>query len=230
MAPPVALLLWDIDHTLVDTGGFGRRLYETAIHQVTGQRLRELADMTGRTDWAILADTLELHGVAATDGPLRAGYEALAAAAEAARHHVGGQALPGALAALGGFAAEPVVQSVVTGNIRPIAFVKLDAFQLTPYLDLDIGGYGSDGRERAPIVRAAWQRANRKLGSDLPRDRVFVIGDTPHDLKAAHAAGVQAIGVASGGSSLEELQAEQPVAVLPDLKDFANLRALILGA
>jgi phosphoglycolate phosphatase-like HAD superfamily hydrolase len=228
---PPAVVFWDVDHTLVDAGGFGRRLYEVAFKSVTGLPLDHLAEMTGRTDRAILADTLALHGKPADDDLLTRLYEALGAAAVSARQEImsRGRALPGAVGAVRALADAEVLQSVVTGNIRAIAEVKLEAFGLTEHLDLQIGGYGSDGSDRALLVRAARERAGAKYGVEVSPDRVFVIGDTAYDIAAAHDAGIRSIAVATGGTSGAELAALGPMAVLDDLTGVETLCRVILG-
>lgn len=228
---PSALVLWDVDHTLVDAGGFGRRVYEVAFRSVTGLPLNHLAEMTGRTDRAILTDTLTLHGQPADDVRLEQLYEALGVAAVSARQEIvsRGHMLPGAASAVRALANSRVLQSVVTGNIRAIAEVKLEAFGLTEHLDLEIGGYGSDGSDRALLVRAAWERASAKYGVEVSPDHVFVIGDTSYDIVAAHDAGVRSIGVATGGTSGADLGALGPKAVLDDLTAVETLRRIILG-
>ncbi|GGJ78318.1 haloacid dehalogenase [Pilimelia anulata] len=224
-----ALILWDIDHTLVSIGGLSRRIYERAFREVTGQPLGELADMTGRTECAILTDTLDMHGIHATSELLDACYRALAVAAEDLRDEIrgSGRVLPGAPGALAGLAAV-AQQTVVTGNIRPIAEIKLGALDLAEHINFAIGGYGSDGQYREPLVRLACARANEQLGTSFAAQQVVVIGDTPLDIEAARAAGVHSIGVATGSSSVEALEAVQSSAVLPDLSDSDRLLRVVL--
>jgi phosphoglycolate phosphatase len=223
------LVLWDIDHTLIDAGGVGRTLYEVAFRKVTGQPMRYLADMTGRTERAILTDTLELHGMVADEATLQACYDAMAEAVADLRPQIRarGRVRAGARQALDALAVEQAMQSVVTGNIRPVAVAKLEAFNLASYVDFAIGGYGSDGLRRAPLVRAARLRAAEKYGAEIPLDRIVVVGDTTDDIIGAREAGVRSVGVASGSSSIEQLRAAEPCAVLPDLTDLRALLAVI---
>ncbi|GGK07367.1 haloacid dehalogenase [Pilimelia anulata] len=224
------LVLWDIDQTLVNVSALSRALYERAFRQLTGTPLRELAEMAGRTEHAILSETLNRHGIAEDAALLAAGYAALADAAAELRDDFRrlGRALPGAagaLAALAGVAH----QTVVTGNLRPVAEIKLGAFDLGGHIDFAVGGYGSDGARRAALVRLARQRARDRLGTAFDADRVVVVGDTPLDIEAAHEAGVRSIGVATGGSSAAVLAAARPTVLLPDLRDADRLRAAVLG-
>lgn len=227
-----ALILWDVDHTLVNTGGLGRRMYEVAFPKVTGRALQVIADMTGRTECAIVTDTLALHGLPADGETLDACYSALAVAAHDLRAVISreGLALPGAAAALTALASAGVMQSVVTGNIRPVAEIKLDALGLASHIDFEIGGYGSDGVDRATLIHFARKRSIEKYGHDLPSSRVFIIGDTPHDIKGARDAGVRSVGVASGRSPVEALREAQAEIVLSDLRDITRLHAMIFGA
>lgn len=224
------LVLWDIDHTLVSIGKISRRIYEAAFLAMTGQALRELADMAGRTERAITLDTLALHGIEGSDLMCEKFYAALASAANDHRNEIGrhGHILPGAAEAIRVLAAEGVVQTVVTGNIEPIAVIKLQTFSLTDTLDLTIGGYGSDSRERASLIRLAQQRAHKKYGQDFTHNRTVVIGDTPHDITAAHQVGVRSIGVASGNSSIQVLTNTRAHAVLPDLTNTHALHQAVL--
>jgi phosphoglycolate phosphatase len=213
------LILWDIDHTLVTIGEVSREIYEMAFEEVVGQPLREVADMTGRTERAILAATLGLHGVSDPESKFDDFYAALARAADKLRERMrtAGRRLPGAVEAIAALAKYNVVQTVVTGNIKPIAVTKLEVFQLSKHMDLEVGGYGSDGDTRPPLIRQAWLRAERKYGRAFEPDRLVVIGDTPLDIAAAREAGVHAVGVATGSSTMEDLIAAQADVVLPDL-------------
>ncbi|MGH9212465.1 MAG: HAD family hydrolase, partial [Acidimicrobiales bacterium] len=212
-----ALVLWDVDKTLVDVSGVSRDIYAVAFEKVTGRPLDKLAEMTGRTEHAILVDTLTLNGVAETK--FDAFYDALGLAAHDLQDRMRqvGRALPGAHDAITALRREGVVQSVATGNIRSIAETKLQAFGLTANLDFDVGGYGSDDGVRAELVRLARVRTCDKYGVDLVADRVVVIGDTPFDIEGAHGAGAWAVGVATGASTVNDLAAAGADEVFKDL-------------
>jgi phosphoglycolate phosphatase-like HAD superfamily hydrolase len=224
-----ALVLWDIDRTLVTVGEVSREIYARAFHQVTGRPLRTFAEMTGRTDKAILTDTLAINGVALPEERFELFYAALAQAAEAHRDRMRerGRRLPGSKQAIEALARQGAVQTVVTGNIRPTAVIKLDVFDLLEHLDVEVGGYGSDDRVRATLVRLARERAERAYGRMF--DRVVVIGDTPHDVQAARDAGVGVVGVATGRSGPEELAAAGADVVLPDLTDTEALLGAVVA-
>jgi phosphoglycolate phosphatase-like HAD superfamily hydrolase len=138
-----------------------------------------------------------------------------------------GERLPGAQQAIAALVGTVTAQSVVTGNARAIAKIKLEALDLAEHIDFEVGGYGEDGADRAVLVRLAIQRAERKYGVRFDPRRVVVIGDTPHDIKGAHDNGAVAVGVATGGSSAEELTAAEADVVLADLTAFDTLRRVV---
>lgn len=226
-----ALILWDIDHTLVTIGEVSREIYANAFKEVVGQPLRELANMTGRTERAILAKTLALHGVSNRAAKFDDFYAALARAADKLRGRMrtAGCRLPGAMEVIAALAKHTVVQSVVTGNLEAIAITKLEVFGLAEHLDFEVGGYGSDGDTRPPLIRRAWQRAQEKYDQTFEPNRVVVIGDTPLDVSAAHEVGIRAVGVATGDSTVDELAAAHANAVLPDLTNTVAVIRAIYG-
>lgn len=226
------LILWDIDHTLVQIGGgVSRSIYERAFQQVTGRPLGELADMSGRTDQAIMVETLRLNGVDEPDALFKDLYAALATAAEQLtdRMREVGTVLPGAREAIASCATRGALQTAVTGNVRPIAEAKLVALGLGEGLDFSVGGYGNDGSDRSDLVRQARKRATQKYGHDFAGTRAVVIGDTPHDVRGALDADALAVGVASGKNTSDELREAGAHIVLGSLTDFAGCCSEALG-
>jgi phosphoglycolate phosphatase-like HAD superfamily hydrolase len=213
----VRLVLWDIDHTLIDTRGVGRELSARAFEETTGQPMQRQATIDGITEPVIFRETAKLLGLETT----RADFERFAAAL--ARQHVlhaaelreRGHALPGAAAALDALAAAGVRQTVVTGNVRAVAEIKLGVFGLDRHIDWDAGAYGEDADLRPGLVRIALERA-----SETPAEAV-VIGDTPADVEGGLSTGVRVIAVATGRSGEVELSAAGAAEVLPDLQDKA---------
>ncbi|WEH33089.1 haloacid dehalogenase-like hydrolase [Streptomyces sp. AM 4-1-1] len=226
------LILWDVDHTLVSIGGgVSRAIYAQAFESVTGRPLGPLADMSGRTEQAIMVETLRLNGVHEPEALFDGFYAALARAAEqqAGRMREIGVVLPGAREALRSCATHNAVQSAVTGNIRPIALTKLTALAVGDGLDFAVGGYGDDGSDRADLVRRARERAAAKYGHDFVGTRTVVVGDTPHDVRGARDAGALAVAVASGSSTVEELSRAGAHIVLAGLRDFTGHCGAALG-
>jgi phosphoglycolate phosphatase-like HAD superfamily hydrolase len=216
------LILWDVDRTLVTIGtGLSRETWSLAFSRVTGHTPTVFPDMSGRTDRAIVAEVLRLNGIARTDPLVAALYAALGdtAAEYADRMREAGTVLPGARETVAALAARGTVQTLVTGNLRPIARTKLAACDLTAHLDLAVGGYGDDSADRADLVRLARERAASAYGASFTGPRTVVIGDTPHDIRGAHDAGALAIAVTTGRFTAADLAAAD--LVLPDLTHHA---------
>ncbi len=240
-------MLWDVDDTLLDAGGTGRELYQIAFREMFGRDMPQPGSMAGRTDRAIAIEVLTLAGVPDPRRRVDPFHALMAARAPAlaglARERV--RALPGAeqaVAALGGQAdgqadgqarvgrrQASVVQSLLTGNIRPLAEVKLGALGLSGHLDLDAGAYGDAHEVRAELVPVARRNAALAYGGDFGGQATVLVGDTPFDIGAALATGARAVGVATGGFSVGELAASGAHAVLPDLADTDRVLAAILG-
>jgi phosphoglycolate phosphatase len=227
------LVLWDIDYTLIEAGGVGRMAYRAVFRDLFGRDLAELAPMGGRTERAIIAETLAMAGIG---DPLQhvdafvAGLDRRAPglrATFAAR----GRALPGAAAALAAVAAvgPAVVQSVLTGNVPAMAEAKLAAFGLDAYLDLDVGAYGDHHEVRAELVHLARSRARAAYGADFGGQATVLVGDTPLDVAAALTTGARVVGVATGTPTAAELAAAGADVVLPDLADAAAVAAAVAG-
>jgi phosphoglycolate phosphatase-like HAD superfamily hydrolase len=125
-----------------------------------------------------------------------------------------------------------VYQSVLTGNVRPLAEVKLAAVGLRCPLDLCIGAYGDDHEDRTQLIHLARRRAVAVYGSsssDFSGTATIVVGDTPEDIEAALAAGARAVGVATGGYSAKALQEAGAHAVLTDLTNTAAVLTALLS-
>jgi len=132
--------------------------------------------------------------------------------------------LPGATESLEALAREQeVTQSVLTGNTVEVAYIKLRAFGLDRHLDLSIGAYGNDHRDRSRLVDIARSRAIEQLDTPIQADQVILVGDTPNDVAAALTAGARVIGVASGRYSLEQLTSAGATWSVPALVSLPHL-------
>jgi phosphoglycolate phosphatase len=223
------LVLWDVDYTLVNAGGLGTRMYEAAFRELFGRDLLNVAPKAGRTDRAIGLDTLALAGIAEpgvhVDDFLAVLARQSAAADGTVRHDV--RAMPGASAVLAALADVGARQSVLTGNVRPLAELKLGLAGLGEHLDLDVGAYGDMHEVRAELVPVARQAARRAYGADFGGRSTVLVGDTSLDVAAALAAGARAVGVATGSFPANELAAAGAHVVLPDLTDTPLVLAAV---
>jgi phosphoglycolate phosphatase-like HAD superfamily hydrolase len=230
------LVLWDVDGTLVQAGEVGRDIFTEAFQTVLGRdpdraTARALV-MAGRTDPEIALEFLAAHDIAEGANHLPAFTEALATAlaAKAAVIRERGRALPGARETLAALErADGVVQSLLTGNVQPNALLKLASFELDGYLDFDVGGFGSDHHHRPSLVDVARAKAERKYGTAFAGPATVLVGDTPLDVAAGRAGGARVVAVATGPYRVEELEATDADAVLPDLRDTRAALAAILG-
>ena len=218
----VLLVLWDIDGTLVDSAGHGRYAFEEALEEVVGG-VPDWVEYAGRTDHQIALSMLN-DSREHLPAVLQQLVEKLAARRDAIA--TDGHVYPGVretLAAL--HEADGVINSLLTGNLEANAAVKVGAFGLERWLDLEAGAYGSDPHERrSELVAVARERAAARYGE--PTGAVLV-GDTPLDVRAAREAGARAVAVATGFAELDALRASEPDALLQDLSDTeAAIRAI----
>lgn len=230
MITPRLLVLWDIDHTLLASRGLGREMYVRAVPAAFGIPFVDLADVSGRTELDIIAETVALHGIEPSHANVARLAEALTTSYEAARAELAerGQVLPGAREALAALAEDSAVyQAVLTGNLRSVAYVKLETFGLARYVDLEASAYGDDHNVRAELVHVAQRRAAERTGVTFDGEHTVLIGDTPKDVEAAHAAGARVVAVASGRTTVDELRRAGAEAVLSDLRDLPALERLL---
>lgn len=226
---PRVLVLWDIDHTLIESRGVGRAVYRRAFRVATGRELDAYAIVAGRTEQVIAAELLRLNGFEPHSVAVRTLIAALVSEFESAKSELAivGRALPGAAATLKLLADDPrICQSVLTGNVRSLAKLKLETFGLDLNLDLDIGAYGDDHENRANLVYIAQRRATTR-GVTFEAHNTVLIGDTLYDVQAAKGAGARVIAVATGECTFDELHAAGADAVLPDLTNGEHLKGLI---
>ncbi len=142
-----------------------------------------------------------------------------------------GRVLPGAVDAVAALAARPgVVQSVLTGNMRSVAELKLATFGLAAWLDFEVGAYGTESMARADLVPLAQERAGRKYGAVFDARSTVLVGDTPNDVAAGRQGGARVVAVATGRTSAAELRAAGADVVLPDLTDVDAVVAAVTGS
>jgi len=210
-----------------------RAAYAEAFGAVAGRPLIRLPQMAGRSESEIFFDALALNGVdvRADGAELLEPFSAeLAAALHARRDDLvsQGRLLPGAAEAVAAVAKlDGAAQTVLTGNSKPNAMLKLCAFGLDAFVDFDIGGYGSEAYPRGTLLRVARRRAAEKHGVPSGEDATVYVADSPRDVDAARIGGAASLAVASGRATAAELREAGADAVLPDLTDTTYLIAVI---
>jgi len=213
------LILWDIDGTLLRSGGAGMAALEEALGTVFGisGSLSDI-DFAGRTDRWIFRQVFSRFGIEPTEQNFSSyvdGYVALLPGVLAKKD---ARILPGVAEILRDAAGRPgVAQGLLTGNLRRGAQAKLEFHGLWELFP--VGAFSDDSETRDELGPHALRRARGHWGVDFPAERVWVVGDTPHDISCARAFGAKAMAVATGGSSRSELEARRPDALLSDLAD-----------
>jgi len=222
------LLLFDIDGTLITSGGAGEGALKDALKDRFGVEddLKGIL-MAGATDGKISRTILENNGLAATpeniatllDGYLHFLRQRLP------RHQ--GRVLPGIvnlLARLKG--RECCVLALLTGNIERGAEIKLGHFGVWDYFEF--GAFADDHHDRNELGKFARARALEKHGEEFPPGRIFVIGDTPRDIECGRAIGAKTVAIATGTYTRAELAEHQPDFLFDDLTDTEAVMAALL--
>ena len=226
------LVLWDVDQTLIEVGGVSRRAYAATLQNLYGTALDRPWQFNGRTELAAVAEVLQSVGVHPSPDAVASFIdlvvEELCAHEDELRRE--GRVLAGAEAALRACRAEARIhQSLLTGNVFPLAELKMSVFGLTDYVDLRIGAYGGDSVERIGLPPHAWERAERVLHHRFTGAETVIVGDTLLDVATGRAVDARVVAVATGPATESELRAAGAHAVLPDLTDTPGVVAAILG-
>src|SRR5262252_3789045 len=240
--PPAAdgshyrLVLWNIGLTLLDVARVNRAAYAEAFRAVTGRPLVQVPQMAGRTDSEIFFEALAVNATGPSPGDpvgeeLLSRFAAQLATAFRARRDLlttQGQLMPGAVEAVTAVGRLPgLVQTVVTGAIRPNAIEVLRAFGLERYLDTGIGGFGSEVYPKGAMLLNACGQAAEKYRAGFTEDTTVYIADSTRDIEAARIGGCRSVGVASGRSSAGELRDAGADMVLDDLADTGAVVATV---
>lgn len=216
------LLLFDIDLTLLETGGAGIRALRTAFREVfVLPDSEEIAlDLAGATDSGIYREFVAARGLDGSAPPLEEFFVVYHSHLETnLSASTDGRVLPGAtelledLRRLGRHH-----RSLLTGNTRRGAVAKLARFGLDSYFDTEHGAYGDDHHDRNELGPIALERVRRATGRTFAGHEVVVIGDTPKDIRCARAIGAMAVAVATGGHGAEALAAAGADLVVDSLR------------
>jgi phosphoglycolate phosphatase len=219
VAEPEAVL-FDIDGTLISTGGAGARSWRHAFETLHGipADIGEFTD-AGMTDPTVARLTFKA-AVGRDPSPrevatVMAAY--LGRLPYEVEHSEKYRVLDGAEDLLKRLGREGVLLGITSGAVEAAAHIKLSRPGFNRYFPF--GGYGSDSGDRIELTKCALERGGRLLGHPLDPKQVYVVGDTPKDLDAAHGAGCVAVGVATGHYSREQLEEAGADIVLGSLRD-----------
>lgn len=201
----IKAVLWDIDGTLLTTGGAGAVAWQRAFQELYGVEANiDEHTRAGMTDpeitEIIFDEVVGRAGSSEEHAEVIAKY--LEYMPDAVTESTGYEVMPGIAEILPRLADEGVVQGLVTGNVEPAARIKLARGDLDKYFTF--GGYGSDDRDRVKVTERAIQRAAEVTGAPLDLAATIAVGDTPRDVSAGHGAGIRVVGVATGAYSVAE--------------------------
>lgn len=220
MAETPLVLLFDVDGTLVRTGGAGRRAMRTAFESLHGDAERALSvDVRGNTDGRIFMEGLEAMGVKPTPDNVSAVLDAyLDALVDEVARSPGFEVLAGVRPLLDSLGRHlDAAVGLGTGNVRRGAQIKLARGNLGRHFGF--GGFGCDSHDRPTLLAVGAERGAERLGRERSDCRVVVLGDTPRDILAARAIGAEVVAVATGGHSMDELADERPTLLVETLED-----------
>jgi phosphoglycolate phosphatase-like HAD superfamily hydrolase len=221
----MTVLFWDIDGTLLTTARAGVFAWEDAVRELTGREF-ELVRMriAGLTDYQIAQRTFETLGVETDETFLQRFVDRYGELLPASLPRKQGRVLPNVREILEHLAGREDIRSyLLTGNTRAGARAKLTHYGLLHFFP--DGAFAEDTCDRSSIARRALELARR--GGAIAEGGVFVIGDTPHDIECANAIGARTIAVATGGYSIEELEARHPWRIFSELPPAGEFTRLI---
>jgi phosphoglycolate phosphatase len=214
------LWLFDIDGTLVDTGGAGMRALQEAAVEHFGDRGPEL-DLAGSTDLGVLAGIAEHFGRPCGPVEAEAFFATYLRRLEWNLAHGGfpGRVLPGVVELLEELSGSSgMTVGLLTGNIAAGAAAKMRHFGLDRHFAF--GAYGCDHADRNRLGPVALERAARHAGRSFTPEETVVIGDTPKDIDCARALGSRCVAVATGRFTVDELRNAGATRVVASLQDF----------
>lgn len=221
------LLLFDIDGTLLTSGGAGETALRLGFQEEFGlEETLTQVEISGRTDSGIARQILAKHGLEATAENLERFFNGYLRHLEGLLPKREGRLLPGVQPLLERLLEMPnVCLGLLTGNLERGAFLKLRHYGIGNVFKF--GAYADDHHDRNQLGAFALARARTLRGITFAPECTFVLGDTPHDISCARACGAKVLAVATGSFTLDQLAPFHPDSLLPDLSDLpAVLRAL----
>ncbi len=223
----MTVFLFDIDGTLVKTGGAGGDALLEAFSVVFGVPEPAEVPFSGRTDRGIARNLCELHQVEDSESNFQLLRDEYLRRLEQYLPLREGEVLPGVERLLGALGARrDVTLGLLTGNTRRGAQMKLEHYGLWHHFSL--GGYGDHHADRDRVAHEALAACRAQLGAELAAEEIWVVGDTPLDVRCARAIGAHAVAVATGWHSRERLADAQPDLLLDDLRHTEQIVAQTL--
>lgn len=220
MAERTQAILFDIDGTLIESGGSSDRAWHRAFEELHGVDV-QISKVTGMgvPDPAVGRQAFEaVTGREPTDEEMaKLMAKRLAYLPEEVEDSDGYRVMPGTEELLDQLIDDGYLLGLTTGNVEGAAHIKLARANLNRFFSF--GGYGSDSPDRTELTKRAIERGEVVLGSPIDRARCFSIGDTPRDIEAGHGAGIRVTGVATGKFTVDELTEAGADAAIAEFAD-----------
>jgi phosphoglycolate phosphatase-like HAD superfamily hydrolase len=219
------LLLFDIDGTLLTSGGAGERSLRLSLRDRFGiEDDLKTIEIAGRTDSGITHRIFEKHGIDPTPENQSAMLDGYLHHLAVELTHSKGRLLPGILDLLNVLKARPhLAIALLTGNLCRGAEIKLSHYGLWHYFEF--GAFADDHHDRNQLGKFARARARARHGVEFLPENIFVIGDTPHDIDCGRAFGARTVAIATGNFSRDQLAVHQPDYLFDDLSNVADVIA-----
>jgi phosphoglycolate phosphatase len=222
----VRLVLFDIDGTLIQSGGAGEKAFAEVARTTFGlaNGTKDL-HFAGRTDPAIVREMFVRYDIPTTRENFEKFFDAYTARLRTMIAEVAGRVSPGVerwITELQGHEAPPLL-GLLTGNIRRGAQIKLSHYRLWDHFQT--GAFSDDSEDRCEIAAIARDRGSKLLGRKLAGDEVLVIGDTQHDITCAQSIGARVLAVATGMYQVDALSCHKPTWCVPTLEHITPAEA-----
>ena len=223
------LLLFDIDGTLITSGGAG----EQALKDAMSARFGVVEDLqgvslAGSTDANIAVQLLRRHGLDPEPENIAALLDEYLTHLPSRMTERNGFLMPGIISLLEELHTKPeAVLGLLTGNVERGAKIKLTHYGVWHFFEF--GAYADDHHDRNELGKFAQARALAKHGEEFPPERIYVIGDTPRDIECGRAIGAQTVAIATGQYSVDELSVYKPDHLFEDFSDTAAVVQVLIG-
>jgi len=214
----VRLVLFDIDGTLVRTGGTGIKAFARTFATIFGVHEGiEKIRFAGRTDVSLVREMFTLSNISHSEENFRRFFDTYVHWLDHLMKDCDGDVCPGVMEFIRELEqlSHPPLIGLLTGNLKLGAEIKLRHFKLWDVFQT--GAFADDHEDRNQIAVVAKERGSRVLNQKLPGEQIVVIGDTAHDIRCARAIGAKVIAVATGGETLDELKKHDPDWAVKDL-------------
>jgi len=223
------ILLFDIDGTLLSSAGAGKDALEKGMVSKFGiDHIVDGLSLSGRTDKGILHDLLRLHGIEHTDASYETMMKAYLANLPESLKSAQGKILPGIKTMLEDLKTrDDCAVGLLTGNLRAGAKIKLGHFGIFEHFQF--GGFGDHHLDRDDVAQEALGEIQVRFGKDFSTSKVWVLGDTPLDIKCARAIGAKVLAVATGWHTEKELESHSPDLLFGDLTDTKDVLERMLS-